>query len=306
MLPSRVIATLAGAALALASIPGTAWAQETDVPTVDDDEPVELEPDPSPRPRPYTDDLDQDLEIEIEPDAAAAAPTAADDDEDEDELVRDHEQWHLSLDIQTEAPVAITLGLSLEMPAGIRIKTGVGIVPSPYVELINVISTEAGWYDAATATLISATIDNSFIWRTHLGWRPFAEYGFYFGAGYSLVALGGGLTGPEIVAAVVADPPQGTGQGQSALEIDATAMLHMLDLEIGYEWLITEIWTLRVGLGGTFTVAGSSELTVDTAGASQPQWAGPLTSKGEAYLDDVFTSYVHTLTLNLAFGYRFL
>ncbi len=210
---------------------------------------------------------------------------------------------HFSLDVATDIPVDFEFGVTLELPAGVRIQTAVGVMPSFYVDLINLVSTEAGWYDDTTADLISAAIDNSFVWRSHLGWRPLEDWGFFFGAGYGLVLLGGGLSPPELVGAATG---QSTGNDNSLFEVQSTAMLHLVDLEVGWEWLVKDVWVIGVALGGSFTVHSETTMKIDGPSGNSPSWGDNLTKAGEDYLDDVLGDYVHTLSLNISVGYRFL
>lgn len=213
--------------------------------------------------------------------------------------------FHFSLDVATDVPVDFEFGLTLELPGRVRLQTAVGVMPSFYVDLINLVSTEAGWYDDTTATLVSAAIDNSFVWRSHLGWRPLEDWGFFFGAGYGLVLLGGGLTGPELVSAATGQSA-GSSSDAGQFEIDSTALLHLVDLEVGWEWVVKDVWVVGVALGGTFTVHSESTMKLDGPSGNAPAWGAALTRAGEQYLDDILGDYVHTVSLNLSVAYRFL
>jgi hypothetical protein len=77
------------------------------------------------------------------------------------------------------------------------------------------------------------------------------NYGFYFSAGYSLGALGGGLGAADALA--VAAGGDG-GSLSSGREFKLADQVHMLDVEAGWEWLFFDALVLRAALGGTFTV----------------------------------------------------
>ena len=93
--------------------------------------------------------------------------------------------------------------------------------------------------------------------------------------------------------------------------IDAASTLHMLGLEIGWEWPIMTLeaeqnLTLRASIGWSYTVRSSADLGVDLTGR-RPRVQEALTQlelAGEEYLVDTFDSYVHPPTMSLALGYQ--
>lgn len=211
------------------------------------------------------------------------------------------EDLHLDLLGGTTLPIEVGGRVQLEVPHRLRVGLHAGWLPPPYVDLYNEVSTSAGWYDDVTAALIAASIEDALVLGVDVGWRPLPRHGFFFGAGYQVAALGGALTGSEVIEAVTGtDVPDDRG---GAAQVDAAATVHFVTVDLGWEQVWLDRIVLRVALGGSFTVGSRSRLTTDV-GRGGPAIEG-LLDGGEAYLDDVFTSYVHTPTIAVHLGYRF-
>ena len=138
--------------------------------------------------------------------------------------------WSIRAIAGTDFPIDIGAGIEVEGPFRIRLSSTVGIVPGVYVDTINAFLVGIGAYNHDTANLIKSALDNSLIWRTHVGWRPWSRHGFYGMAGYGLVTLGGGATGSEIIEAATGKSLPATDTTM-ARSFTCTSTLHMLDAE---------------------------------------------------------------------------
>ena len=219
-------------------------------------------------------------------------------------LRTDPSNWHVSLDLQTDFPVSFSIAGTLEMPAGLYLQAGVGWLPAPYVDVVNALSTSVRAYDQETASLISATLDDSLVVRALVGWRPFEEWGLTFAAGYGLLALGGGVASTDLLAVVTGTTPPSLGGDPVMVDIDA--MVHMINLEVGYQWELWDPWLVRVAIGGAFTAAAVTSLRAPWPTSQRPAALTALEHKGEGWLRDTLESYVHTATVTVAVRYRFL
>lgn len=220
--------------------------------------------------------------------------------------------YHLELQVQTDFPVSVGGRINAEFPYRIQLSTGVGTLPGSYVDVINAVVVAAGGYDEPTADLIRSTLASSLVWRTHVGWRPLSRRGWYVEGGYGLVTLGGGITGQEALVLLTGGTAPtggggGGGGGTTLLNYDVRSTLHMLDVETGWRWLL---WRDRIVLSAALGFAG----TVASKTVLEPIDASPLTDtaalqaladEGEAYLDDIYTSYVFTPVVTVGIGYRF-
>jgi hypothetical protein len=168
-------------------------------------------------------------------------------------------------------------------------------------------------YSEPTAELIEETIQNSLVWSVMAGWSP-RTLGFYTHIGYRLVTLGGGATAAALIEGITGQmvgDGSATNSNREPIMIDAASTLHLLGLEIGWEWPIMTLEaeqsiTLRASIGWSYTVRSSADLGVDLTGRT-PRVRESLTQlelAGEEYLIDTFDSYVHPPTMSLALGYQ--
>ena len=209
----------------------------------------------------------------------------------------------VDLGVVTEFPLHVGAEVAVEGPYRLRARTALGVLPGPYLDAINGVLVGLEAYDDATARIISATLASSLVWRTHLGWRPLPRRGFYFEAGYGLVTLGGNLTSQELLLAVTGRAPAEPRSDQP-IAFSATATLHMIDLVAGWEWpLLREHLVVRASVGLAGTVASRTTLAPDFT-PRRPTAVAQLAAAGQAYLDDIFTSYVWMPTLSIGLSWR--
>ncbi len=209
--------------------------------------------------------------------------------------------WRYALAAGTEFPLSVALRGQVEAPFRLRLSSAVGVLPGPYVSAINGILVGLGAYDQATADLIRDALGSSLIWRTHLGYRPFGRHGFTFEVGYGLVALGGGASASTLVSAATGASSPEPGADKN---VRVSSALHMLDVELGWEWVVFEHLFVRAAAGGAFTVAASSSVTPDYAPRA-PRVTEAFGASSAAYLDETYTTYVFTPVLSLWAGYSF-
>ncbi len=203
----------------------------------------------------------------------------------------------------TAFPVMV-LGVSgnVELPYGLLWHADVGWLGKPYTDAINAFFKAEGAYGSGAAadsaqTIVRSALRSSPVFRTGVGWRPFAAHGFEIYTGYTLVALRAELVASELVAvtgvALAADEPQVSLQMQS--------LLHNLDLGLGWRWVLGQHSVLRIELGYLQTLASSTKVAADTASGrlAVPQLSAAL----DAHLDPL---YLHTISpvVSVAFGYR--
>lgn len=211
--------------------------------------------------------------------------------------------WHLEAGVGTDFPVQLGARVGLEMPGRVRVSTSFGVLPGPYVDAINGVLVGLDAYSREEADLVTSTLSSSLVWRTHVGWRPFADAGFYADLGYGLVTLGGGATASELIAGLTKrDLPPGAG----GINITADSTLHMLDVELGWRFPIGPSFAAWTALGGAFTLASSTSLTPDETGRPLiDAEARKIADAGAKRLDDIYTSYVFTPVLSLGVAYVF-
>ena len=209
----------------------------------------------------------------------------------------------LDVEAVTDVPISMGVNLASHWPHGIRASTGLGFTPSAYIALINeVVQSFPDTYDDATGDLIEETLKDALIWRTHVGWQM--DCGVYFDAGYTLSTLGGGTSTQALLAALT-DREEPPNDRESIYSVAST--LHMLDAEVGYLHVFENQWTARVAIGVSATVASSTQVSADEQprGDLRRRAVRAFEQYAEDYLNETYTSFVHTPVVTIALGHRF-
>lgn len=211
--------------------------------------------------------------------------------------------WKLSVEAGTDFPLSVGARVAAEFPSRLRLSTSLGWLPRPYLRAINSVAVDAGAYDRPTADLIESGLQSAVVWRTHVGWRPFAGSGFYLDVGYGLLALGGEASPEEVLVALIGiDPPGDIGDLGRSYTVGS--LLHLADVELGWQWMVGERWTVRAALGGAFTFKSAATVEPDYEPAV-PALTEAFTTLAENELNDVYQQYVHLPVLSLSVGYVF-
>lgn len=207
----------------------------------------------------------------------------------------------IDVGVGTVLPVYIGGQVVAELPHRVLVSGEVGWMPGPYVDLINATAKAFNAYDDVTADVIASAIQNSLVLRPSVGWRPFRKSGFEVMGGYTLVLLGGSVSAVEAIEAATG---QATGV-QGGAQIPMSSSIHAFHLTVGWSWVLDEHWVLRGTVGYLHIFASSTSLDVTSNRAQVQEAYDALEAALDAYLNDIFTSYVKTPTLGLTVNYRF-
>ncbi|MGB0592160.1 MAG: hypothetical protein ACPGU1_20955 [Myxococcota bacterium] len=212
--------------------------------------------------------------------------------------------WHLQVGLGTDFPLHLGGQLSVEMPAGLQLSTSIGHLLTSYVEVINAIARSFDAYEQETADLVLASWRDALVWRLHAGWRPLEEWGFFVEAGYGLVTLGSLVSGGDLVTVLEDDIRELLDEDALRyVQYDLTSTLHMLDLEVGWRWVLDSGWYFRVGLGVAATLVGETEIA--PAGQRTETEQDAVISEGvRVHLNAIYRNHVHTPVVSLSAGIR--
>lgn len=210
----------------------------------------------------------------------------------------------LAVSALTDFPLLVGAEARVELPHGLRLTAAGGRLPDSYLRAINAVATEAGWYSQRTAQLIGAALEDSLLVRCRLSWRPRSNRGWSLGAGYSLTALGGGLSGLELLASGTDQPlPEGSDDG---LTMGVEAQLHLVDAQLSWETRLGERLIYRAAIGAAFTVDSTTVIAPNWNASEFTLWLlEDLIAEGENYLDTIFQEHVHLPTFSMALGWSF-
>jgi hypothetical protein len=204
---------------------------------------------------------------------------------------RVRDDWLLSIEGVTHAPIDVGAQLGLETPFGLRVFAGYGWVPKPYIRTLTGIAANATPDPRARLVLDSAEYSGRTA-RVMLGMRPFSRLGLYLDAGYSHVALSASRDIPDLdIPGVVL--PQGGYR--------ATSSLDMWVVELGYQLEFSRRLVLAPGLGVAGTL-GARTAIVPTGEAPND----PALLEGARQVDRALERYGYVPTLTLRLGFDLL
>lgn len=209
----------------------------------------------------------------------------------------------LGVEALAELPVQMGGRLWAELPGRIRISTTLGAMPGFYLSAINTALTAGGALDNRYAKLFGAAVEDVLVWRVSLGWRPSARRGVYFSMGYMLGLLDGFL--PIHLLEVAADSPPLSIPGLDRYRDGCTAStsLHMVHLELGWQWSGRSGLSLRLALGAALTASSTTTVTAQGVADSHPEVTA-LLGRSAANIDELLSDHIFTPTITLAVGWQ--
>jgi hypothetical protein len=205
---------------------------------------------------------------------------------------------HGRVEVESDAPLAVGGRVSIEAPARLRFSTSLGVTPRPYADAIGAVLSSMNVGPAST--LVPVLLRDGVLWRTHVGWRPLAKAGWYIDAGYSLFSIGG-----EFHSGDVLTPEQARlVQAKPTDALHVHSVLHMADIESGWEWLIANRVYVRTAIGAAFTFAASTR--IDTALAPPlSNYSHEIGTRGVQTLNSLYVTRAFTPVLSVGLGYAF-
>lgn len=201
----------------------------------------------------------------------------------------------------TAFPLDVGVSTRVEVPGRVLLGLELGVMPRPYAYTIDDVLRVFGAYDSTVSTLIREGLDDSFVLRPSVGWRPFPALGLELLGGYTLLALGGGLSGSQVIETVTGRAfPGGTGS-----QIPLHSTLHNVHAEAAWRFAVGEHWAIRASLGVVHCVASSSGIDVHARTRAGQAVVDQIDGDLDRYLNDVYTTYVYAPLLGASVGYRF-
>jgi hypothetical protein len=201
----------------------------------------------------------------------------------------------------TAFPLDVGGEIRLEVPHRILISVGAGWMPKPYADSIDDTLRTFGAYDSDVSTLIRAALKNSFVLQPSIGWRPLPRRGLEILAGYTLVTLGGSLSGRQAIEAVTGR----TFPDDAGAQIPLRSTLHNVHLEVDWRFLIHEHLVVRVGIELVHCFASSSSIDVTSRLPRGQDAIAQINSAVDQYLNGIYTTYVYSPVLAVSAAYRF-
>ncbi len=214
------------------------------------------------------------------------------------------EDWHLQAEVVTDVPVDIGGRIALEFPGRARLSVGLGGLPGGYVSLVNAIVVAAGGYGESTAELIHDSLQRSLVLRVHFGWQPWPEYGFYFEGGYGMLSLGAATSQEDVLTRVTGVKSPLIEELSAGRNYGIESRVHMIDVELGWQWVFVKRVVLRLALGMAGTVGAETSISPRfkvTTDDSTHQYC----DRAAHELNAIYRNYVFTPVVSVGLGYRF-
>ncbi len=210
---------------------------------------------------------------------------------------------HLNLEFVTDLPLQAGGRIDIDLESGLKLHTTLGGMPEDFIDIINSAVVSLNGYNDQTAQVVAAALKDSLVWRTHVGWLADPESSFYLSLGYTLITLGGGVSGEDLLTIASDEKPDDVSAAH-VYSVDST--LHLLDIEVGWRWVFLDTYTFRLAAGFAATIAATTEVKPQfTPIGDTATKAKKFTQAVETFLDDTYEGNVFTPTLSAAVGVRF-
>ncbi len=208
---------------------------------------------------------------------------------------------HAQASVGTDAPLMLSLRGDVELPGRLRVMASGGFAPTAYVNVINNVLSAGG--GQSTSGLYGIRVDSASAWRVHAGWRPFAGAGLVLMGGYGRLDLVGSAGARDVITSITGvAPPSGLPEANGMYDVNSA--LHMVDAELGWEFLLfgdRMVIQSAVGIGVTMAAhtAIQPRFTSTTPGAAAAR------TQAQNLVDETLRSYGVVPTISVSVGYRF-
>jgi len=207
----------------------------------------------------------------------------------------------MNLEAQAVLPLGLGAAVTFEGPFGFRAGLGVGATPSAFISLGMEATRQPGTYSNAQATTVLDALEDPLYMRISFALCPPDWSGFYFGVGYGFLRAAASLKAgnvPRDMWPSIAGLNENTYAGLAVVSHHVTA-------DIGWEFALTDRWRLRATVGGIFTFAADSTLSVNnlTKVTSEAEQQRQIT-EAEDQISAAVVQYGSIPSVTLALSYR--
>ncbi|MEO0592258.1 MAG: hypothetical protein AAFZ38_01655 [Myxococcota bacterium] len=212
----------------------------------------------------------------------------------------------IAVDVGFATAVPVHLGgqVQVDLPYQFLLRFELGWMPPAYVDVINEGAQAFDAYGDQTAELIRDGIQNSLIMRASVGGRPFSNRNIEVSGGYTVATLGGSAAAVEVVEAVF-ERELDSAALENIGAVDLESTVHALHIDVGYRWELDVHWLVRASLGYVHVVSSDTTALVTTNETARREAETVQSPELEAYLDNLYTTYVRAPVLTVSVAYRF-
>jgi len=207
------------------------------------------------------------------------------------------------VEAQTILPYLVGGALGLDAPGGFQVRTSLGSTPDLFVDAIRgVLEGSVPTFDNSLANTLFERTDGPVGWRLEMGWKPDVLRGFFASFGYSFVFMAGRFS-PDDATAQLKSQFVGVTPYTVA---DATATIHALTTEVGFEFETAPSWMVRIALGGLFTFHSSASINVRAVENPSNEEMRANMTQTEADIQRALRTYGNIPTLSVSVGFKAL
>lgn len=201
--------------------------------------------------------------------------------------------------VGADAPLEVTAGLELALPF-IHIGTSIGELPRTVEREVNSELVAHGAYAASLGDLVIASMQRVILWRGYVALQPWPHHGLLATAGAGITWVHGNATVPQVADAIHMTIPDGVPVDN--VHFDITSRIHLVDLELGWEWHVHRHALLRLGLGAALATSAPSHAALQPA-IADPRLV-PYAERAASTLDHALTTYVKLPLISVLVGYE--
>jgi hypothetical protein len=198
-----------------------------------------------------------------------------------------------------DAPLEVTAGLELALPF-IHIGTTFGELPRSVEREVNSELIAHGAYAQSLGDLVVASMQRVILWRGYVALQPWPHHGLLATAGAGVTWVHGNATVPQVAEAIHMAIPDGAPVDN--VHFDITSQIHLVDLELGWEWHVARHALIRLGLGAALATSAPSRATLQPA-IADPRLV-PYAERAATTLDHALTTYVKLPLISILVGYE--
>jgi hypothetical protein len=198
------------------------------------------------------------------------------------------------------APLAVAAGLEVAFPWRFRIGATLGTFPRSVEHAVNHELVAHGVYKAALGDLVDASLSQVVQLHGYVGVKPWTHHGFFATAGYTVAWVSGRASVPQVATAIGEMIPDQLPVDR--IFFDVSSRLHLVDVELGWEWRLPHHWSLLLSLGAAITVTARTRVAAEPA-ITDPRF-GALAARAQGTLDHAYNTYVRTPLLSSFLAYE--
>lgn len=191
--------------------------------------------------------------------------------------------WETFLGATTQIPLNVGIQLKLKHEMGFYGSLFLGVIPEPYVNLANNISTELGFYSEQDAQIISDLLPKSKYFSLGFGYEGLFTESIYLQFNFFRIEASSQTTGRSFLESLLGRTIPTAGAGN---ELGLEGEIQAWMLTLGNVFPINEQWFLLADISLAKPISSTSELTL---AGNFPNLERVLNEELDSYLNNLWS-----------------